>query len=576
MYRNKNSISTSKTGKNLLVCGFVLFLMTAIAVGDVKQSPVEVVAGETVSEAEVDVSGAGTDVFVGERIKVFKCREEEGFGVRKALAMLGSICQKNIVPTPDVDGQLAFRQLSNVTFDEAMDAILGGKFEYEQKGNLVEVYPKGDKSRMKYEVFALHYISAAEASKLITPILSGDGTIGITSAAETGVPTGESISAQTGGGDTMSLRDTIVVYDYAENIKRAKELITAIDVRPRQVLVEATILSATLTEDTQFGIDWQTLKGTVANLTSISSGTRDFFKSDGIELGGATGISGGLTIGLALGDVGTFIRAVEQVTDVTILANPKILAVNKQLGQVYIGDKIGYESETTITEGAVSTSRVSFLDTGTKLSFRPYISADGYIRMDIHAKNSAESSKGKVISETSTELVSNVMVKDGGTIVIGGLFQDTAETKKSQVPILGDLPIVGGVFRGTADQHVRKEVIVLLTPHIITEPSQTKGDARAEDIRRKRFGAKDQLQWIGRARLAEDRYAKAAKYYLEGDYEAAMKELSIVLTLRPTYLEAIRLKEKIVGETELEPDTKIERKIIEAVEQEDLDKWLRL
>jgi len=168
------------------------------------------------------------------------------------------------------------------------------------------------------------------------------------------------------------------------------------------------------------------------------------------------------------------------------------------------------------------------------------------------------------------------MVKDGGTIVIGGLFQDTVETKKSQVPLLGDLPVLGGVFRGTADQHIRKEVMVLLTPHIITEPSETEGQARMDDIRRKRIGAKDELQWIGRARLAEDRYANAARYYLEGDNESANKELDVALTLRPAYLEAIRLKERIIGETDPEAAAKMERKIIEAVEQKDLDKWLRL
>jgi len=578
MYLDRNSDSAVKAKKNLFVWGFVLVLMVAIAVGDVEKGSVEAIAGETVSAAEVDVSGGGAGASGGELIQ-FKCSEEKDFGIRDALAMLGSMCQKNIVPTPDVDGQLAFRRLSNVTFEEAMDAILGGKFEYEQKGNLVEVYPKGDKGRMKYEVFALHYISAAEASKLITPILSRDGAIGITSAAETGVPTGESISAQTGGGDTMSLRDTIVVYDYAENIKKAKEVITAIDVRPKQVLVEATILSATLTEDTQFGIDWQTLKGTaVSGLTNISAGSPDYFKSastTSTTIGGATAVTGGLTVGLALGDVGAFIRAVEQVSDVTILANPKILAVNKQLGQVYICDKIGYESQKTVSEeGGALTSQVSFLDTGTKLSFRPYISADGYIRMDIHAKNSSDKSTTPP-SETTTELVTNIMVKDGQTIVIGGLFQDRVETRKSQIPILGDLPVVGGVFRGTADNYIRKEVMVLLTPHIIEEPSETKGAARADDIRRKRFGAKDELQWIGRARLAEDRYASAARYYLEGDNESAMKELNIALTLRPAYLEAIRLKERIIGETDPEAAAKIERKVIEAVEQEDLDKWLR-
>ena len=94
-------------------------------------------------------------------------------------------------------------------------------------GTLAQVYPTGDVSRMKYGVFALHYISAAEAEKLIMPVLSNNGRVGVTSAAETGVPTGESISAPTGGGDTMSLRDTIVVYDYAENIRRAEEVITA-------------------------------------------------------------------------------------------------------------------------------------------------------------------------------------------------------------------------------------------------------------------------------------------------------------------------------------------------------------
>jgi type IV pilus assembly protein PilQ len=541
--------------KGLLVCGLVLVVMMTTAAGD------------------INVGGDNNDVSVVGGVCSFKFNKDEK--IQDALRVLGAKYQKNIVPSPAVDGILAFTTLTDVTFEEAMGAVLGGKFEYEEKKNLVEVFPKGDVSRMKYAVFALYYISAAEARKLIEPVLSDKGTIGVTTPAETGVPTGESISAGTGGGDTMSLRDTIVVYDYAENIKRAEELIAAIDVRPIQVLVEATIMSATLTEDTQFGIDWQTLKGTaITGLAGISSGAPDYFKSNGRQLGGATAVSGGLTIGLALGDVGAFIQAVEQVTDVTVLANPKILAVNKQLGQVYIGDKIGYNSETTITEGAVSTSKVSFLDTGTKLSFRPYISTDGYIRMDIHAKNSAQKSGG-VISETSTELVSNIMVKDGQTIVIGGLFQDTVDTRKTKIPILGDLPIIGAIFRGTADDYVRKEVMVLLTPHVIEEPSEAGGQARAEDVNRKRFGAKEEMEWISKTRLAEDRYAKAAKYYIEGYSEEALSELETVLRLYPSYLEAIRLKERIIRETDPDKAAKTERTILRDVEREEAENWRR-
>ena len=95
------------------------------------------------------------------------------------------------------------------------------------------------------------------------------------------------------------------------------------------------------------------------------------------------------------------------------------------------------------------------------------------------------------------------------------------------------------------------------------------------DIRRKRFGAKEALQWVGRARLAEDRYAKAAKYYLEGDNKSAQKELEVALTLRPTYLEAIRLKEKIIAETNPDELDMIERTLLGDIEREDSDKWQR-
>ncbi len=96
-----------------------------------------------------------------------------------------------------------------------------------------------------------------------------------------------------------------------------------------------------------------------------------------------------------------------------------------------------------------------------------------------------------------------------------------------------------------------------------------------EDGRRKRFGAKAESQWIGRARLAEDRYAKAAKYYIENNSKAALRELNLALELRPAYLEAIRLKERIIAETDPSEVVKIERNVLDIVEQKDTDKWLR-
>ena len=561
MFCNKKLYDNLKIPGSVLVWSLILIVATTTAVAN--------------------VGGEGTSQPNAPKI-IEKFEVEEDFGVRKALAMLGSQCQKNIVPSPGVTGALTIRRLTNVTFEEAMDAILGDNAIYEEQGNLIKVYTKDeykklmeDPGRRIYKIFTLYYISAAEAKKLLVPVLSSNGSLETTSAAITDFPTGESISSGSGGGDATAMNDTIVVHDYPENIEKIAEVLEEIDIRPRQVLIEATILSATLTEDTQFGVDWQLLLGNANSAgQSFIGSTKDFITSEGLSQ--VTKV-GGFTIGFAHDNIASLITAVEEVSDVTILANPKILAVNKQLGQVYIGKKLGYESQTTVSMDTQLTSQVEFLDTGTKLSFRPYIGNDGYIRMDIHPKDSSGTLKANNIpDETSAELLTNIMVKDGETIVIGGLFRDSITSNKTQIPLLGDLPIVGGVFRGNADQVKREEVIILLTPHIINDPSETKGNARKNDVQRKRFGAKDELQQISRSRLTEDYYAEALRYYNDGQLTMAMEEVESALELRPTYIEAIRLKERIIAEQDgREALKRLERRMSENIDRQEAPNWLR-
>jgi len=566
MYSDKISNNKKKIRLSCIVLGFVLIML--------------MVASAAAKQAQV----------------IDKFDVEQDFDVRKALAMLGSLCDKNIVPSPNVNGALAFRSLKNVTFEEAMDAILGENFKYEEDGKLIKVYTKDeykqlkeDPARMVNKVFTLYYITAKEAQNLIMPVLSSNAKVQVTTEAEKDVSGGtgggsgstsgssSSVSASSGGGDTMALNDMIVVYDYPENLEKVAEVLKSIDIRPKQVLVEATILSATLTETTKFGVDWNLFSG--INITdfpaNLVGGSGTPIETWRLAEDPETAI--GLTAGFSADNVQAIITALETTTDVTILANPKILAVNKQEGFVQIGKKLGYRGSTSISTGGVaSQGEVQFLDTGTVLSFRPYIGNDGYIRMDIYPKDStAQLNVDKVPDETVTQVKTNVIVKDGETIVIGGLFRDVVNTSRSQVPLLGDIPFVGALFRGTTDITERQEVIVLLTPHIIGEPSQVDGKARAEDISRKRFGAKESLQWVDRSRLAEDNYAEAVKLYIDGDNESAMKKLKIALTIHPTYLEALRLKEKILAEVNPEEAQKLKRILLEAVESKDTAKWSR-
>jgi type IV pilus assembly protein PilQ len=469
-----------------------------------------------------------------------------------ALLLLSAKYRRNIVPSPDVQGKLAFVNLYDVTFEEAMQAILGTDFKYEEDGNLVKVYPK-NKGRMIHKIFTLYYIKAAEAKTLVQQVLSPEAKIEVTSAAEIGVPTDTAIGGKPTGGDTTAMNDTLIVCDYPENIDRAQEVIRVIDVHPKQVLVEATVLSATLTEGMQLGIDWQTIEGSpVGQLTDLSSGDPDYFRLQGTSASITGGsISGGITVGVVHGDIAAFIRAVEQVTDVTVLANPKILAVNKQLGQIYIGKKIAYQSQTTQTETS-TTEQVEFLETGTKLSFRPYVGNDGLIRMDIHPKDSSAtlrtSGTSTLPDETSAELATNILVKDGQTILIGGLFRDKISTTRTQVPVLGDLPLLGLLFRGKAEEVNREEVIVLLTPHVIDDPDQMAGPEQADDALRKIAGARRELDQANVIRQARDYYDMAVRHYIEGDNDTAIRELAAALRCHPNYLEAMRLKEMIEKE----------------------------
>ncbi len=647
MNEEKKSSSGIRTVKGLFVWVLVLVAMAAISLGGAGQGAAE--AGGLGDAVESSVPGpeaggdmdavesrqpagtpapaaagggadatsspaAGESVTPGGKIQSIAFKKE--MRIQDALLFLQERYQKNIVPSAKVDGMINVTNLRDVTFEQALDAILGRDFAIETEGNIIKVYTREeykkileDEDRKVYEVLTLYYITAEEAEKLVKPVLSATGVIQGSTPAEKqisgggggsagGGASGGSLSGG-GGGDTMALHDTIVIYDYPENIEKAKEVIQSLDVRPQQVLVEATILAVVLTEGMELGVDWSlaagvSLAGTAATEdivttddisrgdTAISpiAGLKDGAITKGTPIetfGFATQGGDGLRLGITTGDVRVLITALESVTDTTVLANPKVLAVNKQEGMVQIGATLGYRSSTSIGQGGVATKgEVQFKPVGTVLTFRPYIGNDGYVRMDIYPKDSsAILDDDGVPQETTTEVRTNILVKDGETIVIGGLFRDVITTTRKQVPLLGDIPIIGALFRSKKDSVRREEVMVLLTTHIIEEPSEVDGDARAEDVRRKRFGAKDELQSISRAKMAEDRYAKAARCHIEGDNESATKELSVALRLRPAYLEAIRLKEKILAETDPGEAKKLERIILEDIDLKEAPKWIR-
>jgi type IV pilus assembly protein PilQ len=493
--------------------------------------------------------------------------------ITDALKMLAQMYQKNIIPSAKVSGNVTVGTLYDVTFDEALQAILG-THKYDMNGNFIRVYTveeyKADKTRLGRDTITLYYINAEEAGKLAKPLLSEMGQIGVTTAAAKDMEVGK-------GGDTLSNRDMIVVSDYPENIKAIKEMIAMVDVTPPQVLIDVTVMEASLDETTQFGIDFDSFNGLVSTSSS------DLFAAgqEGLNQGGFTNdIAGGMSVGILTDNVKVFIKALDSITDTTLLANPKILALNKQAGMVMIGDRVGYITTSNIgAEGA--TQQVEFLEGGTRLAFRPYVCDNGLIRMEINPKQSTPSVKvdgGFVLpNEKTTEVTTNVMVRDGKTIVLGGLFKEKTTLGRSQTPVLGDLPIIGFLFKGVNDKSERVELIVLVTPHIIGEPEQADGATRMQDVERLAARARQNLTWLSRAKIDEARYARAVKLYSEGNADAALAELEKQKQygIDRTYLDPIRLEEKIVKEKQPDKVNQIERIMLGNLEKEESGKWNR-
>lgn len=564
--KNKKNVNTRKFLVTAAVWMLAVLGLTALVVGQ-EETAVSMPSPEAAPEVSVSGQAAAVPMNSVQSLQSISFRKD--MPIKDALQMLAQMYHKNIVPSARVDGMVTVTNLYDVTFEEALQAVLGTN-KYEIKGNFVRVYTNeefmADKTRFEYAVIPLYYINAQEAKKLVEPLLSEFGQIGITSPAQQDTIPGQ-------GGDSLANQDMLTVSDYPEKIQAIRNALAEVDVRPPSVLIEVTVMEATLTENTKFGIDWTNLKGVdIENAGTL--GENGFYQDFAPLLPFPPG---GIAIGVTFDNIAALITAVETVTDVTVMANPKILALNKQAGKLIIGKEEGYQSLTNVAEGGTSTQQVEFLESGTVLEFRPFVCRDGMIRMELHP----EQSEGEIVDTTNlptkstTEILTNIMVKDGQTIVLGGLFKEETSLGRNQVPILGDIPVIGELFRGVADESQRVELIVLITPHIINDPVEAEGADRLQDVLRLTHNARNNIYWMSRAKIDEDRYARAVKYYLEGKYDCALAELNSDFDIKRNYLEKIRLKERIIRETQPEQYDQLERIMLRKIEKEDSGKWFR-
>lgn len=516
------------------------------------------------------------------------------------LEMLSIQSQRNIIASKDVNARVT-ANFFGVTFYQALDAILHANgYGYIEKDNFIYVYTAeqlnailtAQKTRIS-KVITLNYINPIDAAEFVKAALSEGGQIK-TNGKTINFPSKSDVP---NGSDEYSGPATLVVTDYEENIQAVLDLIKQLDVRPAQVQVEATILQASLNESNAFGVDFALLSDVnfsdfvgvggglkavealaVNNSEKLSGGSSGDtpaagYKNKGGAITSTPGNIGGpatMKFGYINNDVGVFLRVLDEVTDTTVLSNPKLLVLNRQPARVLVGQRVGYLN-TTSTDTA-TTQTVEFLDTGTQLHVRPFVSDDGMVRLELKPQVSTavvrdvKNSSGAVVTvpdEITNELTTNVIVRDGQTIVLGGLFRDKTQSTRRQVPLLGDIPFLGEAFRGHDDSVQRDEIIFLITPTIVNDQIlASQGKKSREAIDQVRSGSRQNLLSFSRDKRSGTLLVEAQRLAEAGDVQKALWKLDQSLTLNPVQPEALMLKEKLSGQKTVWPNRSMLEDII--------------
>jgi type II secretory pathway component GspD/PulD (secretin) len=291
------------------------------------------------------------------------------------------------------------------------------------------------------EVFNLNFANAEQMEKTLNKLVSSGGRVGIDSGL-----------------------NSVAITDTPADLKRIRKTVAKLDVKSPQVMIEVLIVNVKLTNQLKMGVDWTKL-GTASN-----------YLSQGLSITSSTNPFGKVTVSTAYDNwnIQGLMDFVETNKDVRILANPKVLVLNNHTATIKTVKEIPYK-ELNSTSGGGNIGTTSFKEAGVTLEVTPQITEDGYIIMSIKPEQSAQidtftlSDGGQVPVIESRKADTTLRVKDGQTIILGGLRERQPSIQESKVPVLGNVPIVGALFRKVNNELIESELGIFITPHIYTD-----------------------------------------------------------------------------------------------------------
>jgi len=449
------------------------------------------VSFKPLTRAEVEQRRADSFTYSGEKLSL----NFQDIEVRSVLQLIADFTDLNLVASDTVQGSITLR-LQNVPWDQALDLVLKTKgLDKRQIGNVLLVAPAdeiaarerqelesqkqiSELAPLRRELIQVNYANAADIAQLFQSVTATD------------------TDSQRGSLTVDARTNSIIALETQEKLDELRRIVTQLDIPVRQVMIEARIVEANVGFDKALGVRW----GGSLNLgsrfnafgkdTQTSIGEAPDFVPDGTTTGGYYGIAErdpnspfvdmgviGATSGIGIGFItdnailDLQLSAMESTGNGEIISQPKVVTSDKETAKILKGSEIPYQEASS--SGATTTA---FAEAVLSLEVTPQITPDNQVIMEVVVTKD-EADFTQVVNGVPTirknEVDAKILVADGETIVIGGVFSSQTQSAEEKVPFLGDLPLLGRAFRRDVTNESKNELLIFLTPRIINNGAIT-------------------------------------------------------------------------------------------------------
>ncbi|UTO19835.1 type IV pilus secretin PilQ [Acinetobacter sp. Z1] len=450
---------------------------------------------------------AKSQIYTGNKISL----DFQDIEVRRVLQLLADFTGINMVAADTVQGNITLR-LKDVPWDQALDIVLKTKnLDKRRNGSVIWIAPvseliKSEEEEAKAiaqsvklapiqsEYIKLSYAKAADILKLIEDSRDGKGAMANRTSNSDSLAL-ESLLSPRGSAVADTRTNTLIVNDTAQNIDKIRKMVDLLDVSVKQVMIEARIVSASTDFTKEMGVKWGILSQGIGRNNDLLVGGSDTTlwnlrepKKDSdtggwkyeierpdnlnVDLGAVTPGASRIAFGLiSLSDfmLDLELSAVQADGFGEVISTPKVMTADKQAAKIESGTQIPYASSSG--GGANAVPKTEFINATLSLDVTPSITPEGKVMMKLNITKDAPGQPTPTgqLTINKNSIDTNVLVDNGETIVLGGIFEQENLNSQTKVPFLGDIPYLGKLFRRDTKKDSKRELLIFVTPRIVND-----------------------------------------------------------------------------------------------------------